>query len=75
MTFKPKFHVNKYNKKVMRIEDYDMLTCEQKQELDRNYWIFDYRLQGYFEFEEMTDDEKVIWANEKMKVWGGLICL
>ena len=43
-----KFYVDEFDRLAMTLEDYEMLSNEQKQELDRNYWRFGGFLSGYF---------------------------
>ena len=33
-----KFYVDEFDRLAMTLEDYEMLSNEQKQKLDRNYW-------------------------------------
>lgn len=63
-----KFYIDKSDRLAMKIEDYELLTNEQKQELDRNYWRFGGYLLGCFFFDEMTDDEKAVFAGQEMIV-------
>lgn len=62
------FYVDEFDRLAMTLEDYEMLSNEQKQKLDRNYWRFGGFLLGYFYFEEMTDDEKAVFAGQEMIV-------
>lgn len=52
----------------MKVEDYDVLSNEQKQELDRNYWRFGGYILGHFYFREMTPEEKALFVGEEMVV-------
>lgn len=63
-----KFYVDEFDRLAMTLEDYEMLSNEQKQKLDRNYWRFGGFLSGYFYFEEMTDEEKAVFAGQEMIV-------
>lgn len=63
-----KFYIDSLDGLAMKVEDYDVLSNEQKQELDRNYWRFGGFLSGYFYFEEMTDEEKAVFAGQEMIV-------
>ena len=63
-----KFYVDEFDRLAMTLEDYEMLSNEQKQELDRNYWRFGVFLSGYFYFEEMTSEEKAVFAGQEMIV-------
>lgn len=63
-----KFYVDEFDRLAMTLEDYEMLSNEQKQKLDRNYWRFGGFLLGYFYFEEMTDEEKAVFAGQEMIV-------
>ena len=63
-----KFYVDEFDRLAMTLEDYEMLSNEQKQELDRNYWRFGGFLPGYFYFEEMTSEEKAVFAGQEMIV-------
>lgn len=63
-----KFYVDEFDRLAMKIEAYEMLSNEQKQELDRNYWRFGGYSLGYFFFDEMTDEEKAVFAGQEMIV-------
>ena len=63
-----KFYVDEFDRLAMTLEDYEMLSNEQKQKLDRNYWRVGGFLSGYFYFEEMTDEEKAVFAGQEMIV-------
>lgn len=63
-----KFYIDKFDRLAMKIEDYELLSNEQKQELDRNYWRFGGYSLGYFFFDEMTDEEKAVFAGQEMIV-------
>lgn len=63
-----KFYVDEFDRLAMTLEDYEMLSNEQKQELDRNYWRFGGYILGHFYFEEMTPEEKALFVGEEMIV-------
>lgn len=64
-----KFYINEYDEMAMSIEDYNALTNEQKQELDRNYWRFGGIIWGYYYFKDMTEEEKAMFAGQEMRVY------
>ena len=63
-----KFYVDEFDRLAMTLEDYEMLSNEQKQKLDRNYWRFGGYILGHFYFREMTPEEKALFVGEEMVV-------
>lgn len=69
MTFEPNFYIDDFGHKAMSLADYDGLTNEQKQELDRNFWRYGGIIWGEFYFKPMTEEERAMFAGQEMRVY------